>query len=308
MGPQGELSEYASCRLCPRSCGANRLAGETGACGVPAQMYAGRAALHYWEEPCLSGTRGSGAVFFSGCALGCVYCQNREISYAAKGCEITTEELVQTFFALKEQGAHNINLVTASHYLPQVASALRTAKQQGLGIPVVYNTGGYDTVEALRRLEGLVDIYLPDFKYMDSARAAKYSHAADYPEVARKALAEMVRQRPKPVFDEDGMMRSGVIVRHLLLPGGREDSLAVVRYLYETYGDSIYMSLMKQYTPLLHDGRYPELERKIRRKEYDRVVEYALDLGVRNAYIQECGTARESFIPAFDGTGLIKEK
>ena len=271
-------------------------------------MYAGRAALHYWEEPCLSGTRGSGAVFFSGCALGCVYCQNREISYAAKGCEITTEELVQTFFALKEQGAHNINLVTASHYLPQVASALRTAKQQGLGIPVVYNTGGYDTVEALRRLEGLVDIYLPDFKYMDSARAAKYSHAADYPEVARKALAEMVRQRPKPVFDEDGMMRSGVIVRHLLLPGGREDSLAVVRYLYETYGDSIYMSLMKQYTPLLHDGRYPELERKIRRKEYDRVVEYALDLGVKNAYIQEGGTARESFIPAFDGTGLIKEK
>lgn len=221
-----------------------------------------------------------------------------------KGKVITPEELSQCFIRLQEQGAHNINLVTAVHYLPQVAEALRSVKGSELTVPVVYNTSGYEKVEALRRLEGLVDIYLPDFKYMDERRAQKYSHAPDYPRVAKAALAEMARQVGKPVFDGEGMMKKGVIVRHLLLPGGREDSMAVVRYLYETYGDGIYMSLMKQYTPLIQDPAYPELSRKIHRREYDRVVQYALDLGVENAFIQEGGTAKESFIPAFDGTGV----
>ncbi|MBQ7915924.1 MAG: radical SAM protein [Firmicutes bacterium] len=300
MDSQGRLKELEQCRLCPRNCGVDRY-NTQGVCGAPAQVYAARAALHFWEEPCISGTRGSGAVFFSGCNLHCVYCQNREISTHIKGKEVTPAQLAQTFLRLQDQGAHNINLVTGTHYLPQIIRALELAKLQ---IPVVYNTSGYEKAEFIKGLEGLVDIYLPDFKYTSPERARKYSHAVDYPEVAKEALAEMVRQIPEPIFDTEGMMQKGVIVRHLLLPGGREDSLAVVKYLHETYGDKIYMSLMKQYTPLITDPAYPELSRKIKRREYERVVQYALDLGVENAFIQEGGTAKESFIPIFDGTGV----
>lgn len=301
MDPQGRISELRQCRLCPRNCGVDRYSSKLGVCGAPGQVYAARAALHFWEEPCISGSRGSGAVFFSGCNLHCIYCQNREISTDIKGKEVGPEELAQTFLRLQDQGAHNINLVTGTHYLPQIVRALELAKLQ---IPVVYNTSGYEKTESIRRLEGLVDIYLPDFKYMSQERAQKYSHAEDYPAVAQEALAEMVRQCPEPIFDQDGMMQKGVIVRHLLLPGGREDSLAVVKYLYETYGNRIYMSLMKQYTPLVNDPAFPELTRKIKRREYERVVQFALDLGVENAFIQEGGTAKESFIPIFDGTGV----
>ncbi len=295
-----ELSKlYESCRLCPRQCGVNRLAGQKGACHAAADCYIARAALHYWEEPCLSGTEGSGTVFFSGCGLGCIYCQNVQIRSSMRGQIYTPEELAGTFLRLQDEGANNINLVTACHFLPHVIEALRLVRGQELRIPVVYNSGGYESVESLRMLEGLVDVYLPDLKYLSSQRAQKYSHAADYPEVAKAAIAEMVRQQPEAVFDEQGRMLKGVIVRHLVLPGGREDSLAVVRYLYETYRDSIYMSLMNQYTPVLQDPDYPELARKLHRREYERVIDEAMRLGVENAYIQEGGTAKESFIPPF---------
>lgn len=294
------------CRVCPRNCGADRTR-QPGTCGATGQIRVSRAALHQWEEPCLSGTRGSGAVFFNGCSLHCVYCQNAAISSRnshSSGKEITPERLAEIFLELQGKGAHNINLVTPTHYLPHIVRALESARSRGLTVPVVYNTSGYEKAAALKWLEGLVDIYLPDFKYMDPSRALKYSSAADYPERAQEALAEMVRQSPVPVLDEQGIMQKGVIVRHLLLPGGREDSMAVVRYLFETYGDSIYISLLKQYTPVNRETGYKELNRKIRRSEYNRIVDYALSLGVRNAYIQEGGVAQESFIPDFGGQGV----
>ena len=264
----------------------------------------GRAALHFWEEPCISGEEGSGAVFFTGCNLRCVFCQNYHIARAEQGKEISIARLSEIFLELQSQKANNINLVTATHYVPQVVEALKMAKEKGLYIPVVYNCGGYETVETLKLLEGLVDIYLPDFKYVDSERAKRYSRAEDYPEVAKAALAEMVRQQPKAEFDERGIMKKGVIVRHLMLPGGIKDSKAVVNYLYETYGDQIYISLMNQYTPLPHVADYPEIDRKLKKFEYDRLVDYAISLGVENGFIQEGETAKESFIPAFTNEGV----
>ena len=291
------------CSLCPRLCLADRNI-TTGYCGVKNTLRVARAALHFWEEPCLSGEEGSGAVFFTGCNLRCVFCQNYEIARAEQGKEITIERLTEIFLELQDQNANNINLVTATHYAPQVVEALRAAKEKGLHIPVVYNCGGYESVETLKMLEGLVDIYLPDFKYLDSERAKRYSRAEDYPEIAKKALAEMVRQQPEAVFDERGIMEKGVIVRHLMLPGGIKDSKAVVNYLYETYGDQIFLSLMNQYTPLPHVAEYPEINRKLKKFEYDRLVDYAIFLGVENGFIQEGETAKESFIPAFTNEGV----
>ena len=291
------------CSLCPRMCNIDREV-TTGYCGVKHTLRVARAALHFWEEPCISGEEGSGAVFFTGCNLRCVFCQNYQIARAEQGKEITVERLVEIFLELQEQKANNINLVTATHYVPQVVEALKMAKEKGLYIPVVYNCGGYETVETLKLLEGLVDIYLPDFKYVDSERAKRYSRAEDYPEVAKAALAEMVRQQPKAEFDERGIMKKGVIVRHLMLPGGIKDSKAVVNYLYETYGDQIYISLMNQYTPLPHVADYPEIDRKLKKFEYDRLVDYAISLGGENGFIQEEETAKESFIPAFTNEGV----
>ena len=276
----------------------------TGYCGVKNTLRVARAALHFWEEPCISGEEGSGAVFFTGCNLRCVFCQNFQIARAEQGKEITIERLSEIFLELQAQKANNINLVTATHYVPQVVEALKRAKEQGLHIPVVYNCGGYESVETLKMLEGLVDIYLPDFKYVDTERAKRYSHAKNYPEVAKAALAEMVRQQPEAEFDERGIMKKGVIVRHLMLPGGIKDSKAVVKYLYETYGDQIYISLMNQYTPLPHVAEYPEINRKVKKFEYDRLVDYAISLGVENGFIQEGETAEESFIPAFTNEGV----
>lgn len=276
----------------------------TGYCGVKNTLRVARAALHFWEEPCISGEEGSGAVFFTGCNLRCVFCQNFQIARAEQGKEITIERLSEIFLELQAQEANNINLVTATHYVPQVILALKSAKKNGLNIPVVYNCGGYESVETLKMLEGLVDIYLPDFKYVDTERAKRYSHAENYPEVAKAALAEMVRQQPEAEFDERDIMKKGVIVRHLMLPGGIKDSKAVVKYLYETYGDQIYISLMNQYTPLPHVEEYPEINRKVKKFEYDRLVDYAISLGVENGFIQEGETAKESFIPAFTNEGV----
>ena len=292
------------CHLCPRNCGVDRLAGQKGFCGVDAGIMVARAALHMWEEPCISGKEGSGAVFFSGCSLGCAFCQNRTISKGQSGKVITVEHLAELFLDLQEQKANNINLVTAGHFLPQVREALILAKEQGLTIPVVYNSSGYEKAEMLRYLDGLVDIYLPDLKYLEADLAGKYSHAKDYPEVAMKALEEMVRQVGTPEFDERGMMKKGVIVRHLLLPGHVRNSKKVLEYLYGTYGDQIYISLMNQYTPMPAMKDDPQLSRKVTDREYDRLLDHAISFGVTNCFIQEGETAKESFIPEFNGEGI----
>ena len=292
------------CHLCPRNCGVDRLAGQKGFCGVDAGIMVARAALHMWEEPCISGKEGSGAVFFSGCSLGCAFCQNRTISKGQSGKVITVEHLAELFLDLQAQKANNINLVTAGYFLPQVREALILAKEQGLTIPVVYNSSGYEKAEMLRYLEGLVDIYLPDLKYLEADLAGKYSHAKDYPEVAMKALEEMVRQVRMPEFDERGMMKKGVIVRHLLLPGHVRNSKKVLEYLYGTYGDQIYISLMNHYTPMPAMKDDPQLSRKVTDREYDRLLDHAISFGVTNCFIQEGETAKESFIPEFNGEGV----
>ena len=293
-----------NCRLCPRNCGADRLSGKRGYCGAGAEILVARAALHMWEEPCISGSEGSGAVFFSGCSLGCVFCQNRSISRGERGEKISAERLAQIMLELQDQKANNINLVTAGHFVPQIAAALALAKEQGLRIPVVYNSSGYEKAETLGMLSGLVDVYLPDFKYMDSELAAAYSRAPDYVETAKAALREMVSQTGLPMFDERGMITRGVIVRHLLLPGHVADSRRVVEYLFKTYGNRIYISLMNQYTPIPAVAADPLLSRKVTKREYDRLVDYALSLGVEQGFIQEGETAKESFIPEFDGEGV----
>ena len=291
------------CTLCPRKCGVDREI-MRGYCQSGGKMHIARAKLHYWEEPPISGTRGSGTIFFTGCSLRCAFCQNSEISgESLHGKDFTVEEFIETIKNLEAMGAHNINLVTPTHFASQIAEALRIYKPR---VPVVYNCGGYESVETLRMLEGLVDIYLPDFKYLNTDHAKKYSMAEDYPEVAKAAIAEMVRQAGKPVFDERGMMKRGVIVRHLLLPGCLADGKRVVKYLHETYGNRIYMSLMSQYTPLesLDAVKYPELNRKVPEYAYEKLVDYAISLGVIQAFIQEGDTAKESFIPPFTLEGV----
>ncbi len=294
------------CNKCPRKCNKERVEGNTasyGYCQVSVRPKVARAALHFWEEPCISGEEGSGTVFFSGCNLRCVYCQNVEIAAGVRGKEISVERLAEIFLELQEKGANNINLVTPSHYYLQIKEALLLVKEK-LHIPVIANTSSYDSVEVLQELEGLIDIYLADYKYAASNLAAKYSRAADYPQVAAAALKEMFRQVGEPEFDDRGIMKKGIIIRHLLLPGCGEDSKAVLCYLYETFGDSVFISIMNQYTPLPHVERYPELNRGITEEEYEEIVDYAIELGIENGFIQEGETAQESFIPAFDGEGV----
>lgn len=292
------------CTLCPRMCGVDRRAGVKGFCGMDGVMRGARAALHMWEEPCISGKKGSGAVFFSGCTLRCVFCQNREIANGDYGKEISVQRLTEIFLELEEKGAANINLVTASHFAVPVKEALLQAKQQGLKIPVVYNTGGYERIETLKFLEPVVDVWLPDFKYMDSELARKYSKAEDYPQVVKEALKEMTGHKDRCVFDEEGYIQSGVVVRHLILPGHTRDSRNILSYLHETYGNHIYISIMNQYTPLAQVKDIEPLNRKVTPREYERVLEYAMEIGIEQGYIQEGETAKESFIPLFDYEGL----
>ena len=294
------------CNQCPRKCNKERREGDTasyGYCQVSVRPKVARAALHFWEEPCISGEEGSGTVFFSGCNLRCVYCQNVEIAAGVRGKEISVERLAEIFLELQEKGANNINLVTPSHYYMQIKEALLLVKEK-LHIPVIANTSSYESVEVLREMEGLIDIYLADYKYASRELAAKYSHAADYPQVAAEALQEMFRQVGEPEFDERGMMKKGMIIRHLLLPGCLEDSKAVLHFLYDTFGDSVFISIMNQYTPLSHVEEYPELNRRVTEEEYEEIVDYAIELGIENGFIQEGETAEESFIPAFDGEGV----
>lgn len=298
------MNKYENCLLCPRKCGTNRRTGQTGVCGVSSEIKVARAALHYWEEPCISGKRGSGAVFFSGCSLHCVFCQNREISDGKEGKVISKDRLSDIFMELEGKGANNINLVTPGQYIPDIVWAVNDAKSRGMKLPIIYNTSGYENVTELKLLEGIVDVYLPDFKYMDSTLSARYSRAKDYPSVAKQALSEMVRQQPDVVIDDaTGLIQKGVIVRQLLLPGHVNDAKAVLKYLYDTYHDHVYISMMSQFTPIaLKD--YPEINRTVTRREYERLVDYALEIGITNAFIQEGDVAKDSFIPAFDCEGV----
>ncbi|MDE7198313.1 MAG: radical SAM protein [Lachnospiraceae bacterium] len=277
-----------------------------GYCGQTASLTAARAALHFWEEPCLSGTNGSGTVFFSGCNLRCVYCQNHEIAQGSSGREITVPRLSEIFLELQEKGAHNINLVTPTHFVPQIIIALKTAKRQGLSIPIVYNTSAYEKTATLKKLDGLVDIYLPDLKYRDAVLSGRYSHASDYFETAARAIAEMVRQTGAPVFMDgtDSLMKKGVIVRHLLLPGCGKDARHILRFLHETFRNDIYVSIMNQYTPLPQVKNILELNRRVSPREYEKAIDFAISIGIENGFIQEGVTASESFIPAFDYEGI----
>ena len=299
------MSDYTACRLCPRECGIDRNK-IPGACRVTSHLKAARAALHFWEEPCISGKSGSGTVFFSGCNLSCVYCQNIEISRGKAGKEITPERLTEIYFELEEQGALNINLVTADHFLPTIAGTIEEAKKKGLRIPFLLNTSSYVKVDTLKRLEGLIDIYLPDFKYIREEDAIRYSRAPGYVDAAKAAIGEMVRQQPACSSDDPRILSRGVVVRHLLLPGMLIQAKLILRYLYRTYGDRIIFSLLNQYTPnsAQLNKDYPEIDRRVTEYEYHSLVKYAADLGIKNGYIQTGEAAEESFIPAFDLRGI----
>lgn len=291
--------QLSLCKLCPRNCSVDRTSGKVGYCGAGEKIKIGRNALHFWEEPPISGENGSGTVFFSNCNMGCVYCQNYEISTKNSGKIITTEELTEIFLDLQNQKAHNINLVTPTHYIPQIARALTDAKKKGLKIPVVYNSGGYENVSALKQLFGLIDIYMPDIKYFSDEYAIKYSNAPNYFNCATKALSEMFLQVGKNQFDGNGLMTKGVIVRHMMLPGLLFDSKKIIDYLYSTYKDDLYISIMSQYTPMPWIKKYPELDRKVTQKYYDTLVDYAVSIGVKNAFIQDLEAVGKSFIPEF---------
>lgn len=298
---------YSHCTLCPRACGVNRLRGEIGFCGQTKDLVVARAALHFWEEPCISGTKGSGTVFFGGCNLKCIFCQNHEIANGNKGKIITTEHLAEIFLSLQEQGANNINLVTPTPSVLGIIEALTLAKQNGLSIPIVYNTGGYESVEVLKMLDGLIDIYLPDFKYADAALSKEYSYAEDYFTVAANAIAEMFRQTGTPVYtikDGQDLMTRGVIVRHLLLPGETKNAKKILRYLKDSYQDQILISVMSQYTPLPHVAEHEKLNHAVSKEEYQKLIRFCEQLHMDNVFIQEGDCAKESFIPPFDETGV----
>lgn len=271
-----------------------------GFCKASNKLKIARAALHHWEEPCISGENGSGTVFFSFCPLKCVFCQNYTLSHENSGKEITIEKLAEIFLDLQNQNAHNINLVTPTHYVPQIIEALKIAKKNGLKIPIVYNTSGYENIETIKMLDGYIDVYLPDFKYFSNDLAKKYSNANNYFEIATNALNEMFKQVGEFSLDENGILKKGMVVRHLLLPGYTEDSKDVISHIYDLFRDKIYISIMNQYTPLEHVKKYPELNRKVTEDEYNEVIEFALSLGIENAFIQEGDTAKESFIPDFN--------
>ena len=298
---QASFALYRHCTLCPRACGVDRTSGKAGVCHIDATCLVAHSMLHAWEEPCLSGTRGSGTVFFSGCPLGCVYCQNHAISRGRVGKPYTQSELAALFLSLEAQGAHNVNLVTAQHFLPHVCEVISRAKEKGLSVPIVYNTSGYESVESLKMLTGLVDIYLTDFRYLRADTAKKYSSAPDYPTVSERALAEMVAQTGAPVFDGEGMMTRGTLVRLLLLPSHLIEAKQILRRVYTAYGDRVYISLMSQYTPTAEAAAHaPALGRRVSAREYASFVAYARTLGVTQAFVQEGSAASESFIPDFN--------
>ena len=297
--------DLTHCTFCPRQCGIDRTR-QAGACGAKDTLRLARAALHEWEEPCLSGSRGSGTIFFSGCALRCCFCQNAPLSHEFYGADITPDRFGEICFELKEQGAHNINLVSASHFISLIKPVLQKIKPE-LGLPIVFNAGGYETVETLRELDGIVDIYLPDFKFMDGSLSGKYCKAPDYPQVVKKAILEMYRQVPSPMLNEHGIMQKGLIIRHMVMPNAMHDSMAILDWIAENFDlGTIFVSLMSQYTPCYHSHLYPEINRRISTYEYQKVYEHLLSLGIKQGYAQEKSSAKEEYIPPFDLTGVRK--
>lgn len=291
------------CELCPRRCKVNRNKGEIGYCGASDKIRIGGYHLHMWEEPVITGDKGSGTIFFSYCNLRCVYCQNYDISFNCSGEDISIDRLTAIMLELQEMGAANINLVTPTHYIPQIRRAIISAKEKGLFIPIVYNTSGYERVESLKLLEGLIDIYLPDFKYYDN-RLGKYSNVKDYFDITRCALKEMYRQVGELKYNKEGLLEKGVIVRHLVLPNNYADSKKIIKYLYDEYRDNIILSIMNQYT-IVRRTDYEELNSLVDNNEYDNIIDYAYDLGVRNCFIQDGSSQSESFIPRFEGDKII---
>lgn len=302
-------STLSACELCPRRCRADRAAGERGVCGATDTLRLARAALHFWEEPPISGEAGSGTVFFSGCPLKCVYCQNHEISTGNFGIDVSPERLAQIMLELQDQGALNINLVTATHYAHLLPEAIAAARARGLVVPIVYNTSGYERVEAVRELDDLVDIWLTDFKYADAGLGRALSHVPDYPSVAQSALIEMARQLERHgggAARADGTWTRGIIVRHLMLPGHAEDSCRVLDLIWDAVGD-VSISVMNQYTPnAAMRAAGGELARAVTREEYERVLDHADDLGFTQMFWQEGGAVDESFTPPFDTTGVLE--
>lgn len=301
------LNEYKNCTLCPRKCRADR-SKTKGYCKAGDKIKIARAGLHMWEEPCISGRQGSGAIFFSGCNMGCVFCQNKEISRGETGKEISADRLTEIFFELKDTGANNINLVTADIYIPSIKKAIHNAKMSGFDLPIILNTSGYINKESIESLDGLIDIYLPDMKYIRDKDALRYSNAPDYPDVCRDAIDEMVRQQPECVFEERGdelILKKGLVVRHLLMPGMLIQAKMILRYLHFRYGDKIMISIMNQYTPNGCLNAYPEINCKVSENEYRSLVRYAENIGITRGYIQDKTSADEAFIPDFDLSGVL---
>ena len=291
------MLSYEKCMLCGRACGVDRTAGERGYCNKSDRVTVARAALHMWEEPPISGSRGSGTVFFSGCSLGCIFCQNEEISHGGVGTEIGVERLSDICLSLEAKGAHNINFVTPTHYMPSVRAAILLARERGLSVPAVFNTSSYESVEALSEMSGTVDVYLADFKYIREDLAAKYSKAQNYPRIAKAALAEMHRQCPRPIYNAEGLLVSGVLVRVLVLPGAVANAKLSLRYLYDTYGESIVYSILRQYTP--RAGLPMPLCRRVTEEEYEDVLSYAMRIGIRDAFTQSAESADAAYTPPF---------
>ncbi|WP_346888144.1 radical SAM protein [Clostridium sp. UBA1056] len=299
-----DLTILDNCNVCPRNCGIDRISGKVGFCKSGVTVKVAKAYGHMWEEPCVSGTKGSGTVFFSNCNLRCVFCQNHDISQSSIGKEISVERLSEIFLEQQAKGYHNINLVNPTHYVPQIIAALDMAKKSGLTIPVVYNSNGYENIESIKALNGYIDVYIPDLKYFNDKYAIKYSSAPNYFNIASKVIGEMVAQVGTPVFNEDDIMIKGVIIRHLMLPGLLFDSKKVVDYIYKTFGDSVYLSLMNQYTPMFKSTEYAEINRPLNPDHYDSLIDYCVDLGYKNAFIQESGTSSTVYVPDFNLQGI----
>jgi putative pyruvate formate lyase activating enzyme len=289
-----------NCKLCARNCGVNRLENQTGYCNSGVKIKIAHVSLHHWEEPCVSGTNGSGTIFFSNCNMKCVYCQNGKISTNGYGKEISINDLTDIMLSQQAKKAHNINLVTPTHYVPQIIEAIKLARKSGLHIPIVYNTNSYENIETIKALKDYIQIYLADFKYFNNKYSIKYSNSNDYLNTAKNSIKEMYAIVGSLYLDEKGLLQNGVIIRHLMLPGLLFDSKKIIDYIHETYGNNIYISLMNQYTPTFNSSDFPEINKPLNPKHYDALIEHCLDNNINNVFIQDEGTSSESFIPNFN--------
>lgn len=306
LAKEARDSLLANCQLCPRQCGANRLLGK-GACGGGDRAVVAKVSLHPWEEPVLTGEKGAGTVFFSGCSLRCVFCQNYEISHQERGVAVSDEELGRLFLRQQAAGAAVLDLVTPTHYAPQIINGIYFARQEGLSLPVAYNSSGYEAIAALEMLKGSVDVFLPDLKYYDSSLSGQYSGAPDYFAVASGAIEKMVELAGPPVLNDDGIMTGGVLVRHMVLPGARKDSMKLLDWLWSAFGDDIYLSLMSQYTPMYRAREFPKLGRRLTTFEYESVTDYAAGLGFTRCFVQERSSADAAYVPDWNDAGVLKQ-